>query len=122
VVQRARLDQRQRDGLPAVVVGAEPAGFGKTTLLAKWLAGDDERTTRTARLSLDRPRPSPLCRCSRAVRTFVKGNGTIILTDGRLVFRKLSGGLVEVPTPMIGEVRQSNGFRCSRVGGATHSS
>ena len=50
----------------------------------------------------------------------VKGNGTIILTDRRLVFRKLSGGMVEVPTQMIGEIRQSKTFRGSRVGGATH--
>ena len=50
----------------------------------------------------------------------VKGNGTIILTGRRLVFRKLSGGLVEVPTHVIGGVRQSKTFRGSRVGGATH--
>jgi hypothetical protein len=50
----------------------------------------------------------------------VKGNGTMILTDRRLVFRKLSGGLVEVPVRMIGGIRESKGFRGSRVGGATH--
>ena len=50
----------------------------------------------------------------------VKGNGTIILTDRRLVFRRLSGGLVEVPAQMIGGIRQSKTFRGSRVGGATH--
>jgi hypothetical protein len=50
----------------------------------------------------------------------VKGNGTIIFTDRRLVFRKLSGGLVEVPAPMIGGTRQSKSFRGARVGGQTH--
>lgn len=50
----------------------------------------------------------------------VKGNGTIVLTDRRLVFRKLSGGVVEVPTQVITGVRQSAAFRGSRVGGATH--
>ena len=50
----------------------------------------------------------------------VKGNGTIILTDRRLVFRKLTGGLVEMPTEIITGVRQSKTFRGSRVGGATH--
>jgi hypothetical protein len=50
----------------------------------------------------------------------VKGNGTIILTDRRLVFRKLSGGVVEVPVPIIGGVRELKTFRGSRVGGATH--
>lgn len=50
----------------------------------------------------------------------VKGNGTIVLTDRRLVFRKLTGGLVEVPTNMITGTRQSRGFRGSRVGGMTH--
>lgn len=50
----------------------------------------------------------------------VKGNGTIILTDRRLVFRKLSGGLVEVPAKAITGVRRSKSFRRARVGGATH--
>lgn len=50
----------------------------------------------------------------------VKGNGTIILTDRRLVFRKLSGGAIEVPVNMIAGVRQLKTFRGSRVGGATH--
>jgi hypothetical protein len=50
----------------------------------------------------------------------VKGNGTLILTDRRLVFRKLTGGLVEVPTNMITGIRRSKGFRGSRVGGMTH--
>ena len=50
----------------------------------------------------------------------VKGNGTIILTDRRLVFRKLTGGMVEVPAPIIVGARQSRTFRGSRVGGATH--
>jgi hypothetical protein len=45
---------------------------------------------------------------------------TIILTDRRLIFRKLSGGLVEVPAQMIGGIRQAKTFRGSRVGGATH--
>ena len=36
-----------------------PAGFGKTTLLAEWLAADDEKTTRAAWLSLDRRDSDP---------------------------------------------------------------
>ncbi len=50
----------------------------------------------------------------------VKGNGTIILTDRRLVFRKLTGGMVEVPVANIIGIRQEKGFRGSRVGGMTH--
>jgi hypothetical protein len=50
----------------------------------------------------------------------VKGNGTIVLTDRRLVFRKLTGGVVEVPVAKIAGVRTSAGFRGSRVGGMTH--
>ena len=60
VVQRARLDQRlDRDALPAVVLVSAPAGFGKTTRLAEWLAADHEKTKRTAWLSLDRRDSDP---------------------------------------------------------------
>lgn len=60
LVQRARLAQRlDRDALPAVVLVSAPAGFGKTTLLAEWLAADDERTKPTAWLSLDRRDSDP---------------------------------------------------------------
>lgn len=50
----------------------------------------------------------------------IKGNGTMILTDRRLVFRKLTGGMVEVPASRITGTRRAKGFRGSRVGGATH--
>jgi hypothetical protein len=50
----------------------------------------------------------------------VKGNGTMLLTDRRLVFRKLTGGMVEVPLSKVTGVRQSVGFGGSRVGGMTH--
>ena len=50
----------------------------------------------------------------------VKGNGTMILTDRRLVFRKLTGGVVEVPRSMVTGVSQAKGFNGSRVGGMTH--
>ena len=47
----------------------------------------------------------------------VKGNGTIILTDRRLVFRKISGGLVDIARSKITATRQSKTFLGSRVGG-----
>lgn len=50
----------------------------------------------------------------------VKGNGTMILTDRRLVFRKLTGGTTEVPTSNIMRIRLEKSFRGSRVGGKTH--
>lgn len=60
VVTRARLAQRlDRDALSAVVLVSAPAGFGKTTLLAEWLAADGEMTKRTAWLSLDRRDSDP---------------------------------------------------------------
>jgi LuxR family maltose regulon positive regulatory protein len=60
VVRRARLDRRlDRDALPAVVLVSAPAGFGKTTLLAEWLAANDERRNATAWLSLDRRDSDP---------------------------------------------------------------
>jgi LuxR family maltose regulon positive regulatory protein len=60
VVPRARLDARlDRDALPAVVLVSAPAGFGKTTLLAEWLAAGDETTKPTAWLSIDRRDSDP---------------------------------------------------------------
>lgn len=50
----------------------------------------------------------------------VKGNGTLILTDRKLVFRKLTGGIIEVPTSNITGIRQEKWFRGSRTGGMTH--
>lgn len=50
----------------------------------------------------------------------VKGNGTLILTDRRLVFRKLTGGMVDVPLSTVTGARQAKGFNGSRVGGMTH--
>ncbi|MCU1365198.1 MAG: hypothetical protein JWL72_3660 [Ilumatobacteraceae bacterium] len=50
----------------------------------------------------------------------VKGNGTILLTDHRLVFRKKSGGVVDIPVAKITGVSESKAFLRSRVGGMTH--
>ncbi|PSK64543.1 HTH-type transcriptional regulator MalT [Micromonospora sp. MH33] len=56
LVQRARLtDQLRTDGGegPRLVLVAAPAGFGKTTLLAQWLAGAEKSQRRVAWLALD---------------------------------------------------------------------
>src|SRR4051812_25608919 len=61
LVQRARLTDRLRaDGGegPRLVLVAAPAGFGKTTLLAQWLAADSPQR-RVAWLGLD-PRDADL--------------------------------------------------------------
>ena len=56
LVQRARLTDRLgafgREG-PRLVLVAAPAGFGKTTLLAQWLAADAATKRRVAWLALD---------------------------------------------------------------------
>ena len=55
-MQRARLTDRLRaDGRrrPRLVLVAAPAGFGKTTLLAQWLAAAERRQRRVAWLALD---------------------------------------------------------------------
>src|SRR5262245_14731115 len=49
LVERARLTDRLRAEAPRLVLVAAPAGFGKTTLLAQWLAGEQ----RVAWLALD---------------------------------------------------------------------
>src|SRR5215213_284036 len=56
LVQRARLTDRMRaDGGegPRLVLVAAPAGFGKTTLLAQWLAAAQGSQPRVAWLALD---------------------------------------------------------------------
>ena len=61
VLPRARLDQRlDRNALPPVTLVSAPAGFGKSTLLTEWLAGDEQASNRTAWLSLDRRDSDPL--------------------------------------------------------------
>ncbi len=40
LVERARLLDRLRAEAPRLVLVAAPAGFGKTTLLAQWLAAE----------------------------------------------------------------------------------
>src|SRR3954470_4677972 len=57
LVQRARLTDRMRAD-PRLVLVAAPAGFGKTTLLAQWLAAESSRR-RVAWLALD-PRDADL--------------------------------------------------------------
>src|SRR5919109_2964023 len=56
LVQRSRLIDRLRaDGGegPRLVLVAAPAGFGKTTLLAQWLAAAESSQRRVAWLALD---------------------------------------------------------------------
>jgi hypothetical protein len=50
----------------------------------------------------------------------VRGNGTIVLTDRRLIFRKISGGIVDVPTSTISGTREAVSFLSSRVGNRVH--
>ena len=56
LVRRNRLTDRLRaDGgdRPRLVLVAAPAGFGKTTLMAQWLAAAEESRRRVAWLALD---------------------------------------------------------------------
>src|SRR3569623_1579252 len=56
LVRRARLTDRLRAGggdKPRLVLVAAPAGFGKTTLLAQWLAEAGQPQRRVAWLALD---------------------------------------------------------------------
>ena len=61
IVARARLEHRlDREALPAVVLVSAPAGFGKTTLVAEWVAGEaGEGARHAAWLSLDRRDSDP---------------------------------------------------------------
>src|SRR5690349_6302145 len=56
LVQRERLADRLRAGggeAPRLVLVAAPAGFGKTTLLAQWLAHAEQSQRKVAWLALD---------------------------------------------------------------------
>lgn len=50
----------------------------------------------------------------------VKGNGSIALTSQRLVIRKGTGGVVEVPTSRIRGAHEAKVFNGSVVGGRVH--
>ena len=50
----------------------------------------------------------------------VRGNGVIMLTDRRLVFRKMTGGVVEIPVKKITGSHEAKVFMRSVVGGQTH--
>lgn len=50
----------------------------------------------------------------------VKGNAAIALTDARLIMKKVTGPLIEIPRSAITSVRQDKVFRGSVVGGQTH--
>jgi hypothetical protein len=50
----------------------------------------------------------------------VKGNAAVALTESRLVFRKATGGTIEVPRAEISGVRQDRVFKGSVTGGRTH--
>jgi hypothetical protein len=48
----------------------------------------------------------------------VRGTGKILLTDRRLIFRKLTGGLVEIPIAKLRSARFSGSFIGSSVAGS----
>lgn len=50
----------------------------------------------------------------------VKGNAAIALSDVRLVMRKVTGPLIEIPRSSIASVRQDKVFRGSVVAGQSH--
>lgn len=78
VVPRLRLARRLvDDDLPAVVLVSAPAGFGKTTLLAEWLAADGVKGRPTAWLSLDRRDSDPAVFWSYVVAAVRKVAGDI---------------------------------------------
>jgi len=66
------------------------------------------------------PRESGMYRGSTGARSQVRGNGRITLTSRRLLFRKATGGVVDVPTAEIRGVHRSKGFNGSIVGTHEH--
>jgi LuxR family maltose regulon positive regulatory protein len=83
IVPRPRLEDRlDRAALPAVTLVSAPAGFGKSTLLAEWAAGDGPGAGATAWLSLDARDNDPALFWTyvvAALRTVVPGVGASAL-------------------------------------------
>jgi hypothetical protein len=50
----------------------------------------------------------------------VRGNATLVLTDRRVLVRKVSGGVVEIPRHRIVATREAAVFLASRIGGKIH--
>ena len=50
----------------------------------------------------------------------VKGNSVVVLTDRRLIIRKVTGGRIEIPRAAVTGVREDAVFRGSIIGGRTH--
>lgn len=65
------------------------------------------------------PEPA-LYRGASDVYSRVNGNGIILLTDRRLIFRKMTGGRVEVPVDEINAVREDKWFLSGYRSGRLH--
>lgn len=109
VVPRARLDRRlDREFLPALVLVSAPAGFGKTTLLTEWLGTEDEDSTRTAWLSLDRRDSDPAVYWSyvvAALRTVTPDIGA----DALAVLQSTPGALEDVVATLLNDIAGLSG-------------
>ncbi len=83
-----------------------------------WAAFDDVVARSGAVVVI--PRSAGVYRGSTGSFPQVKGNGSMVLTTDRLLFRKATGGQVEVPVADIVGVDTAKSFAGARVGGQTH--
>lgn len=83
-----------------------------------WAAFDAEVAAGAETLVL--PRQGCVYRGGTGTYSSVKGNGRVALTSDRLVVRKLTGGVIEVPTARITGAHEAKVFQGSVVGGRVH--
>jgi hypothetical protein len=94
-------------------------------VLFVWLRGRVRRAHAEMAAELARepalrgPEPA-IYRGSTGAYSHVNGNGVIALTPQRLIFRKVVGAGVEVPTAAITGITTAKTFNRSVVGGRTH--
>ena len=69
---------------------------------------------------VDRGPEAALYRGASGNRSRVKGNGIIVLTDRRVLFRKLFGAAVDVPIADVTGVRDGKWFLRAYAGGRLH--
>ena len=94
--------------------------------IVRWQRGsatywaDFDRQVLTSGEQVVLPRESAVYRAGTGDFSKVKGNGQLTLTDRRLAFRKVTGGVVEIPTGRITGAHRAKVFLRSVAGGHEH--
>ncbi len=91
---------------------------GKRSSREYWTAFDEAAVARGEQIVL--PVQPGMYRGGTGTFSQVRGNGRIVLSSQRLLFRKATGPVIEVPTAQIVGVRRSKGYNGAIVGTHEH--